>query len=269
MNEVEQWIRQRAPIWGVDPDVAVKVAKGEGGLMDPYRHGEGPAPKSQDPSFGKKENSFGPLQLYISGNGAGLGDRALAAGIDPRKDWKGGIDFGLREAAQKGWGQWYGAKAQGITGMMGINGNGVPGTTINSMPRGMPQAPALPPPTVVADHPIAGIQPDPTAIAATAPVDPSGKVGLMDTIAKLTTEGANGKASPLGALASLVGGGGSSGGNSAPPQDQIIQTGALQSSDAMQQSQMANAQQLMQTLLAKRRKPVMGMQIGGMPGMMG
>lgn len=122
ISPVEQYIRQRALAYGIDPNVAVKVAKGEGGLQDPFRRGQGPAPRSQAPGLGVTENSFGPLQLYVSGTGAGLGDRALAAGIDPRKDWQGGVDFALKEAANKGWGQWYGAKAQGITGKMGIGG---------------------------------------------------------------------------------------------------------------------------------------------------
>lgn len=120
ISPVEQYIRMRAQAYGIDPNIAVKVAKGEGGLQDPYRRGAGPAPRSQAPGLGPTENSFGPLQLYVSGTGAGLGDRAVAAGIDPRKDWQGGVDFALKEASKKGWGQWYGAKAQGITGMMGI-----------------------------------------------------------------------------------------------------------------------------------------------------
>jgi hypothetical protein len=122
MTPVEAYIRQQAPKYGVDPDVAVRVALGEGGVKNPFRHGEGPAPRSQDPSLGKLENSYGPFQLYVSGNGAGLGDRALAAGIDPRSNWQGGIDYALNEISQKGWGQWYGAKAQGITGMQGVGG---------------------------------------------------------------------------------------------------------------------------------------------------
>ncbi|TGV26331.1 hypothetical protein [Mesorhizobium sp. M4B.F.Ca.ET.143.01.1.1] len=117
---LEAYIRQAAAARGIDPDIAVRVASGEGGLANPFRHGEGPAPRSQDPRFGRLENSFGPFQLYISGNGAGLGDRAVAAGVDPRTNWQGGIDFALDEAKRKGWGQWYGAKAKGVTGMMGI-----------------------------------------------------------------------------------------------------------------------------------------------------
>lgn len=122
-QEILNYIRQSATSRGIDPNIAVRVVQGEGGLSDPFRHGQGPAPHSQDPSLGGTENSYGPFQLYISGNGAGLGDRALAAGIDPRTDWKGGVDFALNEVAQKGWDQWYGAKAAGITGMQGVSGN--------------------------------------------------------------------------------------------------------------------------------------------------
>lgn len=126
MGPIEAYIREAAIKRGIDPDVAVRVARSEGGLDDPFRHGAGPAPRSQDPRYGKLENSYGPLQLYVSGTGAGLGDRAMAAGIDPSKNWKGGVDFALDEVTRKGWGQWYGAKGQGITGMMGVNGNPAP-----------------------------------------------------------------------------------------------------------------------------------------------
>ncbi|CAM5766365.1 hypothetical protein LMIY3S_01798 [Labrys miyagiensis] len=119
-SELVAYIRESAIRHGIDPDVALRVARGEGGLLNPYRHGEGPAPRSQLKSLGPKENSYGPFQLYISGTGAGLGDRALKAGIDPRTNWKGGIDFALDEVRSKGWGQWYGARAAGITGMRGV-----------------------------------------------------------------------------------------------------------------------------------------------------
>jgi hypothetical protein len=122
-NEVAEYIRQAAIARGIDPNVALKVAMAEGGVRDPFRHGEGPAPRSQAKSLGNREHSFGPFQLYISGNGAGLGDRALRAGIDPRKNWRGGIDFALDEVVNKGWGQWYGAKAAGITGKYGVGKN--------------------------------------------------------------------------------------------------------------------------------------------------
>jgi hypothetical protein len=125
MNEVEAYIRQAAQARGIDPEIAIRALRGETNFSDPYMRSRAPRPKSQKAEYGDTENSYGPMQLYISGTGAGLGDRALAAGVDPRKNWKGGIDFGLDEVARVGWDQWYGAKAKGVTGMMGV-GKGNP-----------------------------------------------------------------------------------------------------------------------------------------------
>lgn len=161
-NALESYIVQAALARGIDPNVALRVARGEGGLNDPFRHGEGPAPRSQAPDLGPLENSFGPFQLYISGTGAGLGDRAVAAGIDPRKNWQGGVDFALDEAKRAGWGQWYGAKAAGITGMMGIGG--VPAAGV-ATPVGAPAAPAGAPAPAFGDV----IAPPPVTPAAAPP----------------------------------------------------------------------------------------------------
>lgn len=123
MTEEEQYIRQKAIADGLPPDDAVAVAQSEGGLTNPFQRGLGKAPKSQDPALGSTENSFGPYQLYISGNGAGLGDNALAAGVDPRKDWKAGVDYALDTAKHEGWGQWYGARKIGLAGPNAAAGN--------------------------------------------------------------------------------------------------------------------------------------------------
>jgi hypothetical protein len=111
---IEAYIRQAAAARGIDPDIAVRVAKSEGGLQNPVR-------QSDVVKNGVREPSFGPFQLYMNG---GLGSRALAAGIDPRdpNQWRGGVDYALNEAAQKGWGQWYGSKAVGIAPFQGIGG---------------------------------------------------------------------------------------------------------------------------------------------------
>ncbi len=129
--EMIEYIRQAAAVRKLNPDIVLRVAGAEGGLSDPFRRGQGPAPKSQASGFGSTENSFGPFQLYISGKNAGLGDRALAAGIDPRKDWKGGIDFALDEVARKGWGQWYGAAKAGVGKWDGVRGASPVGVTAN------------------------------------------------------------------------------------------------------------------------------------------
>lgn len=113
MTPIEAYIRQAAQAHGIDPDVAVRVASSEGGLIDPFRQADGML------SYGR-EQSYGPFQLHMKMGG--LGTRALAAGIDPRKDWQGGVDYALNEAAQKGWGQWFGAAKAGIGNRMGIGG---------------------------------------------------------------------------------------------------------------------------------------------------
>jgi hypothetical protein len=168
MNEIEAYIRQGAIARGEDPDYAVSVAKAEGGLANPFQHGLGKAPKSQDPSFGSTENSFGPFQLYISGHDKGLGDAALAAGIDPRKDWKKGVDFALDTAKTSGWGQWYGARKIGLpSGDPAENAMNLQASTRHRAPTQAEQAQ-----TVQAQTP------PPAAVDATQP-DPNAKKQLM------------------------------------------------------------------------------------------
>lgn len=109
-GDVESYIRRAAAERGIDPEIAIRVARSEGGLKDPFR-------QSDIVKNGVREQSYGPFQLYMGG---GLGNKALEAGIDPRKDWQGGINFALDQAATGGWGPWYGAKKIGVTGMTGI-----------------------------------------------------------------------------------------------------------------------------------------------------
>lgn len=118
---LEQYIRQAAAARGINPDVAVRVAKSEGGLSDPTR-------QSLVTKNGRREPSYGPFQMLVGGGNTGfpegLGNRALAAGIDPRNpaDAYRTIDFALDQAKQGGWSPWYGAKAAGIPRWGGING---------------------------------------------------------------------------------------------------------------------------------------------------
>jgi hypothetical protein len=119
MNEIEAYIRQSAAQHGIDPDVAVRVAMSEGGLHDPVRQSDYRKGSTREPSYG-------PFQLLIggpgTGYGGGLGNRALAAGIDPRdpNQWQQAVDFALAEAGKRGWGQWYGAARTGIGNYQGI-----------------------------------------------------------------------------------------------------------------------------------------------------
>ena len=118
---LEEYIRAAAQQRGIDPDIAVRVAKSEGGLSDPVR-------QSEVRRNGVREPSYGPFQMLVGGDGtnfpAGLGNDALARGIDPRNPDHAfkAIDFALDTAARDGWGRWYGAKAIGLDKFAGIGG---------------------------------------------------------------------------------------------------------------------------------------------------
>lgn len=139
---IEDYIRRAAAARGIDPDIAVRVARSEGGLKDPTR-------QSLVTKNGVQEPSYGPFQLLIGGGNTGfprgMGNDALAAGIDPRdpNQWQKGVDFALDNAARSGWGAWYGAKAAGIGNRQGIGGKPaqVLGTSFAQNPTSSPVAP--------------------------------------------------------------------------------------------------------------------------------
>lgn len=116
---MENYIRQAAIARGIDPDVAVRVARSEG-------LGEGVWQANTMLKYGR-ERSYGPFQLHVAPEGfsPGLGNAMQKeTGLDPAdpRNWKQGIDYALKAAAQGGWGPWYGAKKIGITGKAGIGG---------------------------------------------------------------------------------------------------------------------------------------------------
>lgn len=253
-NDIQDYIRQRAIFYGIDPNVALKVAGGEGGFTDPFQRSRLPAPKSQASGLGSTENSIGPFQLYVSGTGAGMGDKAIAAGIDPAKDWKGGVDFALQQAKQGGWGPWYGAKAAGITGFEGIRRGtgltGTPSTNVDTSPGITPGTvqPPLNGTLTVGDAPVTDV-----ATAPEAPATDTQGPGLLAQIADNPAKGlaALGKNKDF---AGLLKGLASGGGGDAPQSDPIIQTGAIQSMEAGDTSRMANAQQMFNALLARKNR---------------
>lgn len=117
----EQYIRQAAMQRGIDPDIAVRVAKSEGGV-DGYI-------QSRVRKNGVQEPSYGPFQMLVGGGGSGFpvgmgNDFQTRTGLDPRDpaNAERAIDFALDQAKVAGWSPWYGAKAIGVTGMEGIGG---------------------------------------------------------------------------------------------------------------------------------------------------
>ena len=107
------YIRETARKYGIDPEVALKVAKSEG--LSTFRSGV-------RTRSGKEEPSWGAFQLYTGG---GLGNQfQKETGLDPSdpKNEKATIDYALKTAAKTGWGPWHGAKNTGIGEYEGISG---------------------------------------------------------------------------------------------------------------------------------------------------
>lgn len=149
----EQYIRQAAIARGIDPDVAVRVARSEGGVNAYIQ--------SKVRKNGVQEPSYGPFQLLVGGQGTifpeGMGNQMIReTGLDPRdpKNAHASIDFALDQAKNKGWGQWYGAKAIGVTGKHGI------GSQVAAQQSSAPQAsgtsaPAMGEPITIGTSPVA------------------------------------------------------------------------------------------------------------------
>lgn len=116
------FIKQYASSIGIDPDIALKVAKSEGLGAGVWQ--------SNFMKDGFREPSFGPFQLLKGGQGTGfgtgLGNKFMQqTGLDPADpaNWQQSTAFALDQAKAGGWGPWYGAKNQGITGFTGIDQN--------------------------------------------------------------------------------------------------------------------------------------------------
>lgn len=239
MNEVEAYLRKAAALRGMDPDAIVRVAKTEGGLSDPYK-------QSNVVKNGRRERSYGPLQLYIDG---GVGNRALAAGIDPRTNWKGGIDFGLDYVAQKGsWDEWYGPQNAGLPLDYGLKGAKPIGLSLASgpLPADGPKgqemypkmAPPLPPPRMIADRPIGDAMP--------AQFDTADK-GILESLKGLLGGEDNQAMGGIGDMAGAFGGSS----QSSAPQIQPSSLGPSVSNEIAAKA--APAQMLMQSILEARR----------------
>jgi hypothetical protein len=114
------FIQQYASAIGIDPGVALRVARSEGlgaGIWQSnlFRNGV-------------REPSFGPFQLLKGGSGtgfgAGLGNRFMEqTGLDPANpaNWRQSTAFALDQAKANGWGAWFGAKNAGIGTWEGID----------------------------------------------------------------------------------------------------------------------------------------------------
>jgi hypothetical protein len=116
-SDIASYISKAAAARGIDPNIALAVAKSEGGLNSWNL-------QSNYVKNGVREPSFGPFQLY---KGGGLGNEFMRkTGMDPANAASGpaGVDFALDHASKNGWGAWYGAKKAGISNFEGIGVGG-------------------------------------------------------------------------------------------------------------------------------------------------
>lgn len=117
--EMEAFIRREAGRLGIDPEIALRVARSEGlskgtwqsNVMQPYG----------------RERSYGPFQLHVdpTGKRPGMGNDFIRdTGLDPADptNWEASTMYALKQARKQGWGPWMGAAKEQITGMMGIGG---------------------------------------------------------------------------------------------------------------------------------------------------
>lgn len=114
VKEMTAYIREAAKARGIDPNIAVKVARSEGLAQGVWQ--------SNVVKGGRRETSYGPFQLLVGG---GLGDKfKKVTGKSPsdKGSWKEQVQFALDHAAENGWGSWYGAAKVGVNKWDGLNG---------------------------------------------------------------------------------------------------------------------------------------------------
>jgi hypothetical protein len=120
-DQQAEYIAAAAAARGIDPEVALAVAKSEGLQPGTWQ--------SNYSRNGHREPSFGAFQLLDGGPKTGFtkgmgNDFKSQTGLDPRDpgNWQAMIDFALNHAAQKGWGAWYGAPKVGVSKWDGLQG---------------------------------------------------------------------------------------------------------------------------------------------------
>jgi len=114
---LRDYIGLTARKYGIDPNVALRVAQSEG--LSSFSSGI------------RGENSWGAFQLNTQG---GMGsDFQRETGLNPAdpKNEKATIDYALKRASREGWGAFHGAANTGIGRWQGINR----GVTANAPPR--------------------------------------------------------------------------------------------------------------------------------------
>jgi hypothetical protein len=95
-KQVDDYTRQVAQGYGIDPDVASKILGQESSYGQARRPGD-------------NGTSFGPFQLHFAPDGNAMGDQFRRdTGLDPRdpRTWKQQIDYAMMKASTEGWTPW-------------------------------------------------------------------------------------------------------------------------------------------------------------------
>ena len=125
MNSIMAYIRKASKLRGIDPEVAIKLAKLEGlnalGAQTPNY-------QSVQKSGGVREPSYGPFQLLVGGEGTGFGpglgnEFMKKTGLNPsdQNTIPQQIDFALNWAIDNGWKAWSAAKSSGMGPREGLS----------------------------------------------------------------------------------------------------------------------------------------------------
>lgn len=125
VGDMTAYIAKAAQARGIDPGVAIRVARSEGLAPGVWQ--------SQLGKNGRREPSYGPFQLLVGGGETGyptgLGNAFVEqTGLSPTDpaNWQKTVDFALDNASKSGWGAWYGAGKAGIGDWQGINRGAAP-----------------------------------------------------------------------------------------------------------------------------------------------
>jgi hypothetical protein len=115
VSRIEGYIRDAATKRGINPNVAVAVAKSEGLKVG------GEWQSDVGKAKGRREKSYGPFQLNIEKGRLGV-QFMKETGLDPRDEStvEAQIDYSLDHAAKHGWGAWFGAANVGIGRRQGL-----------------------------------------------------------------------------------------------------------------------------------------------------
>lgn len=114
VNTIARYIYQRAPTYGIDPNLAVGIARYEG--LNPNTLGSS--------TFGNRDArgySFGPFQLYsgspdpskIAPGGLAYEFQRRYGQAPSRENWQQQVDFSLETMRDRGTGPWYAVRDQG------------------------------------------------------------------------------------------------------------------------------------------------------------